>query len=164
MNSITTETANRWAIPNRQNIDLFGNERMLAEKFQREHDAHVRTAATGRYNCHGLTFAARRTCIEDVAAVERILKDDGYQQVPLDRVLPGDVVIYYRDGVIDHSGIVVELSEPPLYFHRVVSKWGPNGAEFLHWVHRSEYGHDYKYFRISQRTETEIISSIILGR
>jgi hypothetical protein len=164
MISIETETAVKWPIPNRQNIDLVGNEQMLADKFRHEHDAEVRTAATGRYNCHGLTFASRRTCIEDVAAVQKILVDDGYVPVSPDSVMPGDVVIYYHDGVIDHSGLVVEVPQGAIRFPRIVSKWGPNGAEFLHWVHRSEYGQDYKFFRISQRRETAIISQIILGR
>jgi hypothetical protein len=162
--TIKTETAKSWDIPNRQHMDLVGNEESLSRRFQALHGAELRTRATGRYNCHGLTFASRRTCIEDAAVIEKILEDDNYVPVAPEQVRPGDVVIYYDDGVISHSGIVVEVLPESKRWPKVVSKWGPNGAEFLHWVHRSEYGQDYKYFRIDCSSETAIVRQIILGR
>lgn len=162
--SITTETANRWAIPNQQNFDLVGNEEILATRFVAQYEARLRTKATGRYNCHGLTFGARRTCIDDASSISKILADDGYQLVENTGVMPGDVVLYYDyDGTVSHSGIVVEVPGDPMNFVRVVSKWGVPGAEYLHWVHRSPYGVDYKFYRMDHSAESAILSKIILG-
>src|SRR5437773_11543121 len=55
------------------------------EKFKGR--ATFRTGPSPIYNCHGLTFASRRTRIPDVTEV---LADDGYQELPLKDVLPGD--------------------------------------------------------------------------
>lgn len=163
LTSITTETANRWPIPNTINIDVVGNENLVTQLLADEHSAQVRTGATGRYNCHGLTFGARRTCIDDVASIQKILSDDGYRIVPPIDVMAGDIVVYYDDGVVSHSGIVVEVVTEGLQACRVVSKWGVVGAEFLHWVHRSPYGGQYQFFRVDHSEETKIISNIILS-
>lgn len=160
---INTETSNRWPIPNQQNFDIVGNEESLASQFRTDYDAELRTKATGRYNCHGLTFGARRTCIDDPSSIAKILGDDGYRLVESTGVLPGDVVLYYdRDGTVSHSGIVVDVPDILPRFVRVVSKWGVAGAEYLHWVHRSPYGSDYKFYRVDHSGESIILSKIIL--
>ncbi len=93
------------------------------------------------YNCHGLTFASRRTSIprpgeDDDQVVRRILRDDGYERVQsIPRV--GDVVAYITDGKIVHTGLVCRLdrvhtratSATPLVF--IWSAWGSLG-EFEH--------------------------------
>jgi hypothetical protein len=162
LTSITTETANHWAIPNRINIDRVGNEEVITELLAGQHDAQIRAEATGRYNCHGLTFGARRTCIDDVSSIQRILTDDGYRLVPPMDVMAGDIVVYYDDGVVTHSGIVVEVVTEGLRTCRVVSKWGVVGAEFLHWVHRSPYGGHYEFFRVDHSKELKILSKLIV--
>ena len=48
-----------------------------------------RNAPTPRYNCHGLTFASRRTAVDDPSAVQQILEEDGYAEVPRNERLPG---------------------------------------------------------------------------
>ncbi len=77
------------------------------------------------YNCHGMTFACARTTIGP-ESVPMILKDDGYTEVRIQDVLPGDVIIYYNDAdEILHSGIVVKSpSEQTIKIPWVVSKWG----------------------------------------
>lgn len=161
---ITTETSNCWPIPNKQNFDIVGNEDSLASQFLTNFAAELRTKATGRYNCHGLTFGARRTCIDDPSSIVRILADDGYRLVETAGVMPGDVVLYFdHDGTVSHSGIVVEVPNGFPAFARVVSKWGVAGAEYLHWVHRSPYGSDYKFYRVDHSAESVILSKIILN-
>jgi hypothetical protein len=44
------------------------------------------------YNCHGLTFASRRTRIYDV---QQVLAEDAYEHIPLNEVEPGDVIVYF---------------------------------------------------------------------
>src|SRR6266496_3127883 len=87
------------------------------------------TVCTNGYNCHGLVFAGRRTCIDDPSTVRQILADDSYRRVNRDELLAGDVALYVVKGAIEHSGIVVDkgarddrtgLWGDPL----IVSKWG----------------------------------------
>jgi hypothetical protein len=109
-----------------------------------------------RYNCHGMTFASRRTWIDDREAVSKILRDDGYEQVQnVADVLPGDVVVYFDDhGRADHSGIVVEAADPAsLSIPKVVSKWAW-AYEVVHWANQCPYEmQDVRYFRILSNTK-----------
>jgi hypothetical protein len=83
---------------------------------------HRPVGPSARYNCHGLTFAARRTGIDKSAYVQRILTEDGYSRLPMSTApVPGDVVIYREDGDIIHSGIVVEIKDAVTW---VLGKWG----------------------------------------
>jgi hypothetical protein len=84
------------------------------------------------YNCHGLTFASRRTQVGEVGLVtiEKILADDGYTEVHEPNARFGDVVVYYdQNGLAQHSGFMVgrgDYSVP-----RIWSKWG-KGYEWVH--------------------------------
>src|SRR5262245_45905132 len=62
------------------------------------------------YNCHGLTFAARRTGISAATQVIKILSDDEYTEIAESAVQPGDIVVWYNDdnGDVEHSAIVLE--------------------------------------------------------
>lgn len=159
--AIVTQTSRGSTIPNQQNHDAFGNENALLEHWRNKYDAVVRGGASGMYNCHGLTFAARRTCVDDLRAIAKILADDNYREVPALNVLPGDIVLYYEGGVVCHSGIVVEVSGTVPRFTKVVSKWGPSG-EFVHWVHKSEYGQEYKYYRVDYSQIAGVVASVLL--
>jgi len=67
---------------------------------------HRPTFPCSTYNCHGLTFAARRTGISDSAVVQKILTEDGYEQINDRRSLsPGDIVLYISsiNNDIEHS-------------------------------------------------------------
>jgi hypothetical protein len=100
------------------------------------------------YNCHGLTFLSRRAWLADEDAVELVLSDDGYAEVPTGRVLPGDIVVY-RDHAhrIEHTGIVV-LAGPDgsLTVPWVVSKWG-NAGEYIHPFNESLYSGTAHFMR-----------------
>ena len=166
INQITTETSNNWPIPNYINFDLVGNEEAVEKKLSADFDAQVRSKATGRYNCHGLTFGSRRTCIEDATSIPKILEDDSYRPVDSLSVLPGDVILYFdqHDGTVSHSGIVTEVTNIFPKSMRIISKWGVNGAEFLHWAHKSPYGTDYRFYRVDHSKESIILSDIILSK
>lgn len=83
---------------------------------------HTRGVASASYNCHGLTFASRRTGIADAGVVRAILQEDDYIKVDRSNLKVGDTVIYIdADGDITHSGIVVEV---PDFGAKVLSKWG----------------------------------------
>lgn len=84
---------------------------------------HRPVLPSSKYNCHGLTFASRRTKIAEAQEVLKILKDDDYTVVPAGKVLPGDIAVYYKDGDVDHSGIVVQI-EAPFNVPIILSKWG----------------------------------------
>jgi hypothetical protein len=93
---------------------------------------------TSKYNCIGMAFANRRTCIEP-DYVPLILREDEYEEIALYAdVLPGDLVIYH-DAYGDVSHVAVAVSnEPDLTSGgsniRVLSQWGSDG----------EYLHDYR--------------------
>ena len=100
---------------------------------------HRPVGPTNAYNCHGLTFASRRTAIFDSNEVRKILADDEYTQVEIKDVLPGDIVIWISNevthGDIEHSGIVVERTQ--LNF-KVLSKWNAL-QEVIHFVNDCPY-------------------------
>ena len=83
---------------------------------------HRRTQPTRRYNCHGLTFGSRRTRIWNAEAVRRILSEDDYRIIAVNDVEPGDIAVYYLNGDVEHSGVVVSVSG--LKVPIVLSKWG----------------------------------------
>ena len=111
----------------------------------------LRAGPSGRYNCHGMTFASRRTGIWNAATVQQILIDDGYRSVPVRSVIGGDIIIYHaKSGDIEHSGVVLEPPVPDhLNMPLVCSKWGMSG-EMIHWAHYCPYETDFiRYYRIS---------------
>lgn len=137
--SIVLQTRAGGSVGNLQHHALSGFERLgLDATLQQYPFVTVRVRCSPVYNCHGLTFAARRTGIHEGAELRRILNDDGYARVADMAVLGGDVVLYVDDdGDIEHSGIVVERGTSPL-FHKVCSKWG-KGPEVVHTVAGSPY-------------------------
>jgi len=106
----------------------------LKTKYRRA--SHRPINPSRKYNCHGLTFAARRTWIEEPTEIKKIIEDDEYVEVRREQVLPGDVVVYYVGGDAEHSGIVVGRDDfaGPL----VLSKWGTL-HEVIHFVPECPY-------------------------
>jgi hypothetical protein len=93
-------------------------------QLKNDHKAiHRNVGPSAQYNCHGLTFAARRTAIDDPAQVQRIIDHDGYRKLALLTEAPetGDIAIYVEDGDIIHSGIVVANREGTPW---ILGKWG----------------------------------------
>ena len=90
---------------------------------------------TATYNCIGMAFANRRTCIEP-EHVPMILKDDEYATVStVAAVMPGDLVVYETaPGDISHVAVVVSNDanlQDGTSRVRVLSQWGSHG-EYLH--------------------------------
>jgi hypothetical protein len=148
--AIRLETSKRTGIKNYQDREISAFElnwaRALPAKYPR---AIPRTSSTALYNCHGLTFASRRTKIVATSQIQTILNDDSYRQIPMKDVKPGDVVIYFseNDDDANHSGIVVEY-RPDYAAPIICSKWG-NGGEFIHGLSDcpSMYGPTKKFYR-----------------
>src|SRR5215475_3392448 len=138
--SIVTETRLRTPIPNGfDRSPLSAGKLAECDKWRRAHPRadHRRGAMSSHYNCHGLTFASRRTEINDPQVVRTILEEDDYRKISRADLLIGDTVIYVERGDVSHSGIVVSV--PPLDTQivdalagvRVLSKWG-EGQEVIH--------------------------------
>ena len=102
------------------------------------------------YNCHGLTFASRRTQVDGSnVTISMILADDGYVEVPEKNCTTGDVVVYYgSDGNVEHSGIV--LGRGDMNVPRVWSKWG-KGCEMYHPLGACPWsGFPVRFYRMSK--------------
>lgn len=85
----------------------------------------ARRDPTGRYNCHGLVFASRRTQVDNPELpvdILDLLERDQYRRT--DDPQPGDLVIYRSEAggqEVDHSGIVLRIELDTVF---VLSKWG----------------------------------------
>ena len=152
---IRTQTREKWDIPNSQPTEASSIERVydnrLREKFTSP-GTLFRTGVIPVYNCHGLTFAAKRTSVGEASVIRKILDDDKYVKLSDgNQVLPGDIVLYVGDdGDIEHSGLVVERPDPQLKIPRVLSKWG-KGSEVVHWVANCPYDSgNLEYYRITK--------------
>jgi len=114
----------------------------------RYHPISIRTCPSSIYNCHGLTFAARRTWIAENDEIYKILHEDDYQQIQEGDILPSDSVVYFdNDSFVIHSGIVVDKNKVfnvPI----ICSKWG-HFFEAIHLLGSCPYQADnVKYYRI----------------
>jgi len=109
---------------------------------------HRPVGPSAAYNCHGLTFAARRTGIAKPAQVQRILSEDGYSELPRSNApCAGDIAIYREDGDIVHSGIVMDVQKGMPW---VLGKWG-DCHEVIHPVLDCPYNKAVvTYYRLSQ--------------
>ena len=140
-------------IDNEQVLEISPFEFGLCQQFDEQYGDTIkrRGLPSPIYNCHGLTFASRRTGVFENTVLERILEDDRYEEIESRSVLPGDIILYYGDdGDIEHSGIVLE---PPtlenLNVPRVVSKWGKY-SEIIHLANNCPYSFaNAKYYRIN---------------
>jgi hypothetical protein len=97
----------------------------------------TRKPPTGVYNCAGLVWANRRTAIQDAAAWQLILSDDGYRRVNLQQVEVGDIGIYSLVGLnrLTHVGLVVridQLQQGGAKIPWLLSKFGNTGGEVMH--------------------------------
>jgi hypothetical protein len=92
---------------------------------------------TATYNCVGLVFACRRTCI-DPAHLKMILTEDNYRRLSGEsEVEIGDLVLYRAtDDEYSHIAVVVK-KEPNIinasFEITVVSQWGFDG-EYIHLI------------------------------
>jgi hypothetical protein len=103
-------------------------------------DTTQRRPPTATYNCHGMTFASRRTTVPEDGDIALILKDDGYREIKrLVDVLPGDIALYYNRQKLVHSGMVATVSRfGETATITVLSKWGSAG-EYWHAAEECPY-------------------------
>jgi hypothetical protein len=109
-----------------------------------------------------MAFANRRAWVEP-AHVEMIFADDGYREVEVAAVMPGDVVLY-RDtqGNVSHVAVVVSHERDlanARWRTQVLSQWGADG-EYFHdprdvnqWLGKPD-----KFYRIERRGGVEIMT------
>lgn len=112
-------------------------------------NARIRGQKGSLYNCHGLTFASKRTGIYELADLEMILTEDDYREVVFNQTLPGDIVLYFSEnGDIEHSGILVDVNEGgDIRVPKIVSKWG-DAYEVIHKFSDCPYNFlKVKYYR-----------------
>ena len=111
--SIALATRTGREVPNVQDPDLPPHQvaRCLESCKRRFPRAELRRLPTGCYNCHGLTFASRRTQILDPGAIVDIIGDDGYRRIRLGAVMQGDLAVYYDGREITHTGVIVGVEQ-----------------------------------------------------
>ena len=151
---IALSTTEGTHIPNGQITEISSFELNSGKDFDAKYGRMIRYRSRHFsliYNCHGLTFANRRTAIFDDSAIQVILREDGYEEVDIVHVLPGDIVLYIgEDGSVDHSGIVVSEPDGMLKIPLVMSKWAKY-AEVVHCVNQCPYPlQDIRYYRVNK--------------
>jgi len=127
----------------------------LSKRFPDERFAEFLSAPCPVYNCHGLTFASRRTQIEPKStSFPQLLLDDGYVEVDMNNVNTGDIVLYYDDdGDIDHSGIVVGVRQLEPSGQRIPwvwSKWGHFQEVRHHFANCPFPSHNCRFYRMKK--------------
>jgi hypothetical protein len=149
------QTSERNDISNEQHRTLIYGELLQSDQIEKDYPlARFKGQVTPIYNCHGLTFASRRTWIYASQEIEKILRDDKYIEIKEEKaVLPGDVVAYYEDTEIVHTGIVVQVDLPQVEHDLIKimiwSKWG-KCKEAIHHVNYSPYINTIKrYWRMN---------------
>ncbi|MBU6482976.1 MAG: hypothetical protein KGS09_20850 [Nitrospirae bacterium] len=150
--AIVLHTRKGTDIDNFQTTELSAYDIKAAQELKKKYSmAEFRTNFIPIYNCHGMTFASRRTAVFEGTEVRQILSEDEYEEIPLQQVSPGDVIIYVDErGDIEHSGVVISKPAPPLNVPLVVSKWG-KGPEVLHSAYYSPYSvSDIHFYRITK--------------
>lgn len=146
------ETAQTNHIPNLQATEIYPYEMADFPAIEQRWGQPIarRSGPTARYNCHGLTFASRRTGVFESPVIQMILDDDGYQEVAPQDVLAGDVILYFgEDADVEHSGIIISPPARQLFgIPVVISKWGKY-AELVHWANRCPYSFArVRYYRV----------------
>lgn len=149
------QTSEQNDIENMQFRTLLNSELLASPIIETEYSlARFKGQLTPIYNCHGLTFASRRTWIYQSQELEKILRDDKYIEIKVEKdVLPGDVITYADETGITHSGIVIQVDLPKtdgdLVSIMVLSKWGRH-KEVIHNANYSPYSTGIKkYWRIN---------------
>lgn len=149
---ITVQTRVGNDIPNSQSHEYSRFEERQYSGIESTHpNAEYRTPPNPIYNCHGLTFASKRTGIYESFVLQSVLDEDGYTEVEREQVLPGDIILYVGErGDIEHSGIVVSKPDKHLMIPKVVSKWGKY-KEVVHWANDCPYSFaNPKYYRVTE--------------
>jgi len=151
--SIVVQTALGNNIDNSQIYELSEFDKRQFSPLERKYPSarfkdHEPTAV---YNCHGMTFACRRTGIFEPKEINKIIKEDNYKKILVENVQPGDIIIYLDDdlGDIEHSGIVVSFPVAEEFnIPWICSKWGKY-KEAIHRANHCPYNKTrIEYYRV----------------
>jgi hypothetical protein len=130
--SLSLSTKRNTPIPNVRQQEKSPQQMRAAEALAHENRPSVRTRSlSATYNCVGMVFASRRTCV-DTDHMSRILEDDGYRPCQgSSDIVEGDLVVYRErsGGPIQHVGIVIGRLIPQASW-LVLSQWGADGEYF----------------------------------
>ena len=153
-NKIPLATRRGIDIPNSQALEVSFSDAEFSKDFRKKFEpvCIFRTNPISVFNCLGLTFASRRTGIYEIEYLELILNDDEYQEVADEKVLPGDVILYFEfdGGSVIHVGFVISEPDTQLGIPRIWSKWG-KGPEVIHPAICCPYiPATLKYYRITK--------------
>lgn len=139
---IKTHTREDRPIKNTQVLETVTNFTKSSDDDQLKEYSPIAVRTDGpapHYNCHGLTFAGRRTGITESQSILDVLREDGYQEVKSSEILPGDVIVYFgEDNDVEHSGVVLQVAGKEIKIPVVLSKWG-RGSECVHLANRCPY-------------------------
>lgn len=133
--SIPLATRDGWQIPNERHDAAPAHlAKIRVEQHMRGHPSLQLRSRSTSYNCVGMVFASRRTCVEP-ECVPEILRRDGYRRITIALARRGDIVLYRTpDGEVQHVGLLLERT-PDLSTGAtqvgVLSQWG-FGGEFIH--------------------------------
>ena len=139
-------------IENSQYYEIAPHERHASNSLKADYpNANFITSDSPIYNCHGLTFASRRTGIDDTSEILNILEDDKFIEIGISECSPGDIVIYFSEfGDAEHSGFVIESPNYNNPFPLILSKWG-SFSEVLHRLNQCPYHlSNVQYYRINE--------------
>lgn len=150
--TIEMQTSKRNPIKNEQYFEITQLERNNALGCEHDFKSNYIGEPSRKYNCHGLTFASKRTGIYEDAEIIRILEDEYIEIKSPSLVIVGDIVIYYSLPIISHSALVVQVENNAIPLIKVLSKTR-DWKEIVHNVHDSPYkqlrDYEIKYFRIN---------------
>jgi hypothetical protein len=137
---ILLDSATGKCIPNTQETKISHPLAANALKDSISFPSILRVNPNPKYNCHGLTFASKRTSILGDAEIFAILKEDDYREIQYENILPGDIAIYHSEsGEIEHSAIIISIPTRDSLIPFVYSKWGVIGPEVIHLLNDNKY-------------------------
>lgn len=150
INEIIVQTRAGSNISNAQSLFFSVWEKsQFPDIMKRYNNVKFRADISAIYNCHGLTFANRRTSIYYTEEIFKILLEDNYQEISACGTLPGDIIIYIaKNGDVEHSGLVISEPDQQLKIPLVLSKWGKY-KEAIHYATNCPYDKTrIKYYRV----------------
>ena len=106
--AITLQTSYKTPINNHQSTVLLKANESLYRQLEEKFNSKFLCSPNPIYNCHGMTFASRRTGIYKDADILKILEDEYVHIKSIFEVRTGDIIIYFssNESEILHSGVV----------------------------------------------------------
>jgi hypothetical protein len=159
--AITTHDSENHYINNFQSKILLTSEINSAKRLESSFKSKFQGNLDPFYNCHGLTFASKRTGIYNDEDIYQILRNE-YIPIKLEKdVLIGDVVIYYNaeESQIMHSGVVVLAEHGDIGINIKVYSKVLKAREIVHDRRECPYYFGViKYFRINHANKFKHLS------